>query len=190
MEFVAALRHYILHWTPDRAIWVGGHSLLWDARCAGIYTGVAVSLLWLLRFYPRNRAVPTIPVLAFQALLCLPFVLDVLSIAAGWRNPLNDIRFATGIFVGSGICLALYPAFVTIALPRRALQNPPRWDKRYALLLLGLAMAFALRYLDHPVAWYFLTGLMLLGFCAVIGMLLTNIAIISLASLLPRRRSR
>ena len=188
MEFVAAFRHYVLHWTPDRAIWVGGHSFPWDARCAGIYTGAAVALLWLLRFYPRNRVQPPLPVWAIHAALCIPFVLDVLSIAAGWRNPLNDVRFATGMFVGSGICLTLYPAFVTITLPRLAMRNPPRCDRRYALLLLGLATVFAVRYLDHPAAWYFLTGLMILGFGSVVGMVLANLAVIGLGSMLPRRR--
>jgi uncharacterized membrane protein len=190
LDIVDAFRHYVLHWTPDRAIWVGGHSFLWDARCAGIYTGVAVTLFWLLLYFPRNRTLPSFPVLAVHALLCLPFALDVLSIAAGWRHPINDVRFATGILVGSGLCLALYPAFVTITLAQIALNCSPRLDSRYALLLLGLAVAFALRYMNYPAVWYFLTGLMILGFCAVVGLLLTNLVVISLGSLLSRRSGR
>jgi len=39
------LARYLLHWTPERAIWLGGQTLSWDARCAGIYAGFGIALL-------------------------------------------------------------------------------------------------------------------------------------------------
>lgn len=139
-------------------------------------------------FYSRNRSLPSFSVLLVHGLLCLPFALDILSIAAGWRRPVNEIRFVTGIFMGSGIGLVLYPSFVAITLARIARQDGIGLDGRYALLLAALVVAFALHRLDHPAAWYFLTGLMILGFCTVVGCILANLTVLTLELSFSRRR--
>lgn len=187
IDWFSAVQHYVLHWTPERAIYVGGHSFLWDARCAGIYVGFAVALVWMLAYFRRNNSFASPALLGTHALLCLPFVFDVLSIALGWRRPVNDIRFLTGLLVGSGLCLMLYPSFVAIVFPRATRQQRPDLDGRYLVLLLGVGAMFGLRYCDVLAAWLFFTALMIIGFCATIGLVLTNVATLALGLLLPQR---
>lgn len=187
MDFPEAFRHYVLHWTPDRAIYIGGHPVPWDARCAGIYTGFGVALLWMLLRRRRAGLVPSLPVLALHALLCVPFVLDVATLWAGLRAPSNHLRFLTGILLGGGFCLVLYPAFLSLALPGFARPQRLELDGWHTTLLAALCAAFGLRYVDTAVAWAALTSVMALGFGAVAFFLAGNLTAL-LLGLAGRKR--
>jgi uncharacterized membrane protein len=104
------LAQYLFHWTPERAIWLGGKTLTWDARCAGIYAGFCTTLLFHLLFRRNNSKLPSWSVLAAVAVLILPMFIDVISIHFQLRPPINALRHLTGLFFGISFCSVLYPA--------------------------------------------------------------------------------
>ncbi|MCE1225565.1 MAG: DUF2085 domain-containing protein [Geobacteraceae bacterium] len=106
----ALLDQYLFHWTPERAIWLGGNTLTWDARCAGIYAGVCITLLFHLLLLRNNSKLPSRSVLTAVAVLVLPMFVDVISIHFQMRQPINSLRHLTGLLFGISFCSVLYPA--------------------------------------------------------------------------------
>jgi uncharacterized membrane protein len=104
------LAQYLFHWTPERAIWLGGKTLTWDARCAGIYAGFCTALLFHLLFWRNNSKLPSRSALAAAAVLILPMFVDVISIHFQLRPPINALRHLTGLLFGVSFCSVLYPA--------------------------------------------------------------------------------
>lgn len=104
------LDQYLFHWTPERAIWLGGKTLTWDARCAGIYAGICIALLFHLLLLRNNAKLPPRSVLTAAAVLVLPMFVDVISIHFQVRQPINSIRHLTGLLFGISFCSVLYPA--------------------------------------------------------------------------------
>lgn len=104
------LAQYIFHWTPERAIWLGGKTLTWDARCAGIYAGICIALLFHLMLLRNNSKLPPRSVLTAAAVLVLPMFVDVVTIHFQLRQPSNSVRHLTGLLFGVSFCSVLYPA--------------------------------------------------------------------------------
>lgn len=172
-EFVQA---YLFHWTPERAIWIGGHALSWDARCAGIYAGFAVGAAYQLAAGWRSWCVPPLPVLAIVGLFTLPLFGDVLSVAAGLRAPWNDARFLTGLLFGAALSIALLPAVLSLA----ALTNRPGRSsaRHFAPVLIGVAALFLLKRWDDALAFAVIEGLGYAGFFALAVLLAAGVFLI------------
>src|SRR6185503_1255622 len=86
----------LLHWTPEKAIWIGDLTLPWDARCAGIYIGFGVGTLFHLIVEARANRLPPLPALLFFAGLLAPLFIDVGTAQLGLRSASNDWRLLTG----------------------------------------------------------------------------------------------
>lgn len=157
------LNVYFFHWAPEKAIWISGHALSWDARCSGIYGGFGVGLA--SQFATAGRLRPVLPSWGRLGVtfLLLPLLLDVGTIMAGWRFPSNDVRFLTGLLFGCGSSLLVYPDVRLLGV-RRKVDRPTlltwRWLTLVSLLVCG---AYFLKKWDHIVAFVVLESFGVLG---------------------------
>jgi len=156
------LGQYLFHWTPERAIWLGGKTLTWDARCAGIYAGICIALLFHLLLLRNNAKLPPRSVLTAAAVLVLPMFIDVISIHFQVRQPVNSLRHLTGLLFGVSFCSVLYPAvrqLLGVSYPVAGLRI------RLLLLLAGVgALISSLTLWDRLFSYYLLEFLSWGGF--------------------------
>ncbi len=155
---------YLFHWVPSKAIWIGGHTLSWDARCAGIYAGFCISSLCLLAARRDLRSLVSAGPLAFAFLFAAPLFVDVFL-----RIPSNESRFLTGLLFGTALSLGLVPA-VSVLVG----AGGGRAGKRHWLfgLLLALDLAsFYAKDADSEIAWLALETACALGFLGLLGVL-------------------
>jgi len=167
------LAHYLFHWTSEKAIWLGGHTLSWDARCAGIYAGFGCALLLQFFWYQRRITLPPWPILAMAAGFSLPMFIDVGTVAYGLRLASNPIKYLTGAWFGISFCCILFPA---VAQFNR--QRKPRLQLNFVRFSLILAIGSAVSYLthwNHPIAFYLLEALAWLGFSGLVLLLLAGL---------------
>jgi len=153
----------VLHWTPEKAIWIGGHTLSWDARCAGIHIGFALGLLFHLAVEPRANQLSPALATGFLAGLFAPLFIDVGTVHWGLRSASNDWRLLTGCWFGIGVSAFLYPAVVARTsirgANRAAISSINKW---VALIALGAAPVLAIR-TDSPQVFYALEALAIVG---------------------------
>jgi uncharacterized membrane protein len=124
---------YLFHWTPDRAIWLGGQTLWWDARCAGIYIGFGLAVLCHLQLARSAEKLPTSRDLLLGTFFAIPLLLDVVSVQQGLRAPSNDARYITGLLFGSAFALYVLSAFVVLVRIRSDHVSP--WNRRRFFLV-------------------------------------------------------
>lgn len=156
------LARYLFHWTPERAIWLGGQTLSWDARCAGIYAGFGITLLLHLLLYRQVQKQPPRSVLVAAAVLVLPFIFDVITTRYGLRPPVNAIKHLTGAWFGCVFCCLLYPTVRRLMHADREAPSPTL--RSLALMAAASAALSGLTQWDHRMAYYLLESLAWLGF--------------------------
>lgn len=158
------LAQYLFHWTPDRAIWLGGQTLSWDARCAGIYAGFGIALIYHLLFRRLHAQLPSRSLLTTAAVVSLPMFIDVTGIQFELHAPSNLIRHLTGLWFGVAFCCLLYPAIQQIAGLGRPSAAAASSDRRRLLLLTAAgSAASALTTVDRLPFYYLLEGLAWFG---------------------------
>jgi uncharacterized membrane protein len=148
---------------PEKAIWIGGHTLSWDARCSGIYIGVGIGVLYQLIVCIKAMYLPRPSILLFAGVLFIPLFLDVFTVQYGVRQASNDLRFLTGLLFGQALSIYLYPAFIRLAVAvGREKAAIDSWYK-FAGLLVITAGAFLTKYFQHLAAYYILELLAVFG---------------------------
>lgn len=157
-EFLA---RYLFHWSPERAIWLGGHTLSWDARCAGIYAGFGITLVFFLLDQRHSKA-PLRTTMTAAALLSLPMLLDVATVHYQIRLPHNSLRHLTGLLFGIAFCCLLFPAVRHLATGS-ILPEQSHFKTLVITIVLGSAIS-SLTHLNHPASFYLLETLSWLGF--------------------------
>jgi uncharacterized membrane protein len=164
---------YVFHWIPAKAIWIGGHTLSWDARCSGIYIGFGTGLAWHLTANRKIAALPPWPLLVINLLFFLPLFIDVLTIYSGIRMPSNDLRYLTGLFFGMALSVVVYPAFIiaTHWASRGASSLSPRIFITLVALIFG---AFFMKSWDSWIAYGILEVLAISGFVSLFSMLVSG----------------
>lgn len=168
------LNRYLFHWTADRALWIGGHTLSWDARCAGIYIGFGAGVLCRMAAGRAAARMPSGRTLLLAALFMLPLFGDVAAIAAGIKSPSNDTRYLTGLLWGAAFSVLLYPAF--LILTRVAVEAPPASASWAGLAPLGAAAgAWLLKGWDHAIAYGLLEATAVFGSLSLAGILLIGL---------------
>lgn len=157
------LNTYLFHWMQEKAVWIGGHTLSWDARCSGIYIGLGIGVLWHLLLDKKAKNLPPLYILLFSSLLFIPLFADVFTVRYGFRPPSNDLRFLTGLLFGQAFSVYIYPAFITLTVAagceRAAIDS---WH-RFTVLLVIIAGAYLARFLDHIAVYYLLESLAVFG---------------------------
>ena len=152
---------------PEKAIWIGGQTLSWDARCSGIYIGFGIGILYHLAFGNKAKNLPPPAILLTISLFFVPLFLDVVTIIYGIRQPSNDLRFLTGLFFGQTLSVYLYPAFITLAVAtgveRSAIDS---WYKFVGLVVITSG-ASGIKYLQQLAAYYILETLAVFGFLSL-----------------------
>lgn len=165
----------LFHWTPEKAVWVSGHTLSWDSRCAGIYIGIGIGVLYHLLFGRKAKHLPPLTILLTVSLLFIPLFLDVMTITYGIRPPSNDIRFLTGLLFGQALNAYLYPAFVTLTVASVCERSAiDRWYKMIGLLAVT-AGAYYARYLQHPATYYILEALAVFGCLSLFSIIILGL---------------
>jgi uncharacterized membrane protein len=157
---------------PEKAIYIGGHSLLWDARCAGIYIGFGVGLVWMFLIGRKSKNLPPLPILLLSTFMFLPMFIDLFSNWIRLREPTNDIRYLTGILFGGALSVYLYPAFITLVFSDGQNHTVINSFTKYLLFLFVIIGAFFVKKGDNIVVFFALSGLSFLGVVGLIVILL------------------
>lgn len=166
------INKYIFHWTPEKAVYVGGHSLLWDARCSGIYIGIGIGLIWHFIYARRKKNLPMWPVLLISVFLLSFMFVDLLTVLFNIRETSNDVRLLTGILFGSSLALFIYPAFVSFFLQRKETHTGMHSISMYIIYLALNVLAFCLIKLNWVVIFYMMSILSIIGFVGILLILL------------------
>lgn len=165
------LNIYIFHWVPEKAIYISGQSLPWDARCAGIYTGFGIGLIYLLLTGRKDRNLPRLSILIINTFMFIPIFIDLLTIWISMREPSNDIRYLTGILFGGALSIYLYPAFISLAFSDNQNSTSINSFTKYGIFLFLSTTAFFVKVIDSIVVFIILTSLSVLGFGGLIVIL-------------------
>lgn len=165
------LDRYLLHWTPSKALWIGGQTLSWDARCAGIYVGFGAGVIGQLAARRTAWGTPSTRVWLLNALLMLPLFADVFAIQFGFKSPSNDTRYLTGLLWGMAFSIYLLPAFLILTRSRGPEETTIAQGKFFAPLLAICAAAFLLKEWDHLIAYGILEALGIFGCLSLAGIL-------------------
>lgn len=175
---------WIFHWCPEKAIYIGGHTLLWDARCAGIYTGFGISLAWALVRSRVGINLPSKRLLLVISGMFLPFALDVLSLILKIREPSNEIRFLTGILFGAAFNCYVFPCSLTVLWPRSNARPPIIASTgEYSLFLLILIASYLAKAVDYSVVFQIMNAITIFGFCSLVLILSTSIIFLILQNI-------
>lgn len=168
------LNTYIFHWTPEKAIYIGGHSLFWDARCSGIYVGFGIGLLYLLIAGRKDKELPPKHILLINALMFFFMFIDLGSVWVGFREPSNDMRYLTGLLFGEALSLYLYPAF--IALVFSGGRNHTAIDSiiKYSIFIFAGITAFFMKEVDSAIAFIILCAFSFAGFVSLLIIVLVG----------------
>lgn len=163
----AFLNQYLFHWSPDKAIFIGGQPLSWDARCAGIYIGYGLGGLYHIFIAKKTNALPAVPILFVITLLFLPLFLDVFSLELDLRSPSNNIRYLTGLMFGYALSVYLYPAFIRLfSNEKHDKASISSFGKLYVPLVL-IGIGFFLKYWNIIVSHIILQTLAFWGFLSL-----------------------
>ena len=165
------LNTYLFHWQPDRALWISGHTLTRDARCSGIYVGLAIGVLYQAMLRLKSHKLPSGGFLLIQAMLFLPLFYDVYTVAYGLRAPSNDMKYLTGLAFGETLSLYLYTALLTLLRPGRQVWGMKDSARYFAPCLALIAAAYYLKEWDTLLAFGALESLSIAGFLSLAGIL-------------------
>lgn len=174
MSFQETFAVYVLHWVPEKAIYIGGHSLPWDARCSGIYVGIGFGFVWLLFTAIRCCKLPKLPILCLNTIMFLPMIVDITTLWFKLRAPSNDIRYLTGLMFGSSLSMYAYPVFVSILSSNSHEKSCIDTHKKYVFFLISLVLVFFLKSLDNNASFLISYGLAVFGFVGIFTILLIN----------------
>lgn len=161
------LNQYLFHWSPDKAIYIGGHSLSWDARCAGIYIGYSLGILYHAFSARKANILPPWPILIVITLLFLPLFLDVFSLKMGFRVPSNDVRYLSGLLFGYALSVYLYPAFVTLCCNKKDDKSSISSFGKLCISLALIGSLFFLKKCNFVVSYIILQILSFGGFLSL-----------------------
>jgi len=166
----AALNPLIFHWSPEKAVEIGGGALLWDARCAGIYIGIGIGVLWHICTAPTSCMLPPRAVRRLLYAMLVPMFLDVLSLATFLREASNGVRFATGILFGGAFTAWMYPAFAAVQFRRGG--NLPALGSVTSLVKFGVisGVPLVLTWAGATAGLYLLDAIAIVGFLALLAM--------------------
>lgn len=171
MEFFHA---YVFHWVPQKAIYINGKALLWDARCCGIYSGYAFGIIWHIITAKQCNSLPSHRIVLISLLLCSSMFLDIGLNYLALKNPSNFIRFITGIAFGNFLSIFLYPILINSF--SRAPQYHTAFNSIYHYLshiAICASLSLLIR-LDYFAVFAFYQFITLFGFIALAGMLMVS----------------
>lgn len=168
------LNIYLFHWVPEKALYIGGHSLLWDARCSGIYIGFGIGFFYLLLTGRKDKNLPSMPLLIINTFMFFPMFIDLISIWTGLREPSNAMRYLTGILFGGALSIYLYPAFISLAFPEGLNRTTINSFAKYGIFLFASITAFFVKGIDNIITFIVLSGLSFMGFVGLIVVLLVG----------------
>ena len=150
---------------------MGGHTLTWDARCAGIYAGFGAGVLCQLAIGRKGLRKPSALLLTAGLLFMLPLFLDVLSLFLGYRLPSNDVRFLTGLLFGGGLSACLVSTLAFLLRPGDAAGGAPGAGSLFAPIAAASTAAFFLKDWDSVIAYGMLETLCVFGCLTLAGIL-------------------
>lgn len=101
----------VCHQQPDRSFFLLGEQMAICQRDLGIFAGVAVAGLGLVRVRPWARPLPWRPYL----LLAAPMAVDGATQYAGLRASVWELRLLTGVLFGASTAWVAYPRLDRLA---------------------------------------------------------------------------
>ncbi|MCP4229978.1 MAG: DUF2085 domain-containing protein [bacterium] len=172
-ETIFDILSYLCHQLPDRTLFISTVPLPICARCAGVYTGMAISALYLIVNRRRLFVTPTVAawLLALAAIL-----LSVSEYVFTWFLHLTDgfpnfTRYAVSLFSGAGVMITVLGIITLIQFPA------DERDKRFrpfgvidvAIIAVSCSLAIFLPLFGSGVVWWALLVLYGLGALGYFG---------------------
>ncbi|MHB1481338.1 MAG: DUF2085 domain-containing protein [Bellilinea sp.] len=158
-----AIGYSVCHRIEARSFFIGDRQTPLCARCSGMYLGMLVSLIYLLR-YGRRTEFPPLKITLPLSLFFVAFGVDGLNSyiqffpnAPALYQPTNLLRLITGTGLGMMVPVFLVPVFHQIMWTERS-ERPAleRWSQAAPLLglvgLTSLAVYSEISWLLYPLA--------------------------------------
>ncbi len=133
------------------------------SRCAGIYTGFAVSaVLLFLMFRKKQNDLPPAYALAIMGIFFLSTVFDGAASYLNLYETNNIIRFSTGVLCGTSLIVALFPVFnfqyYRKSLSERIFKRPIKFIA--FIIILIVFIIFTLQRFEYlGIFYYYFTGI-------------------------------
>jgi uncharacterized membrane protein len=169
-----AIFSWICHQLPGRSPCLDGCYFPVCYRCAGIYLGLATTLVFLLAFGRLRAALPSLSISLTISCLLLPICIDGWANTLGLWNSPAWLRYASGVMAGTSLPLIFLPLCWGVD---QAEQDSPRsvrsiWELLVilffsSLLLVPLEFAWGLS------LWPFLKPMVTLGLLTLISISLS-----------------
>lgn len=149
---------YLCHQLPDRTLFISSIPLPFCARCAGLYIGMAITVIYVITAR-RNLLIDlTLPawLLAFGAI-----ILSLAEYILTWFLHLteglpNFPRYAMSLFTGAGVMLTFLGIIALIQIPRTEREERLKgFGGHNALLIFAIcAVAITLPLIQNTVIWW------------------------------------
>lgn len=137
------------------------------SRDTGIYTGIFVSLLFLVLFRRmKAQKTPSIPLTVTMCILMLPMVLDGILSYSGLTQTTNVIRLFTGVMFGIPIPLFLVPAANFDIHGRNELGPVEAWWE--PIMIYGAAFSICILLICEAVPYMIASMIIMIGFLSLL----------------------
>jgi len=157
-DILHALGLGLCHQLPERSFIFGGIQSPVCARCAGIYVGIILTLLFLFLFYRKAQraGVPALPFFIGAAIGVIVMGVDGVGSYLGLHRTNNFVRVLTGIMFGAGLAPIIYSLLVeTLARyrsPKKIMDTTHSVALWAAVIPAGLLLVYGSGLLLGPLA--------------------------------------
>lgn len=166
---------YLCHQLPDRTLFIASVPLPFCARCAGLYTGMAITAIYVIAARRSLLINPTLPswLLAFAAI-----VFSLTEYVLTWFLHLTDgfpnfPRYSISLFTGAGVMLTFLGVISLIQLPQAEREERlPDFGGFNVLLIFAVCLgAVALPLIQSRLIWWAILVAYSVGTIAYFGAL-------------------
>ncbi|WHH59111.1 DUF2085 domain-containing protein [Petroclostridium sp. X23] len=151
----------ICHQELSRTLWVDGYPLPFCARDTGIYTGMFITMFFLLVMKRWRCDKP--PKIRLTIILCIfiaVMAVDGATSYLGFRTTNNGIRLISGGLFGLTIPLLLFPIANFKVYGKNTMPSLNSY-KELAILVIILAAVCAVIYYNVFVSWWIISTLLI-----------------------------
>jgi uncharacterized membrane protein len=166
---------YLCHQLSDRTLFIASVPLPFCARCAGLYTGMAITAIYVIAARRNLLLAPTLPA---WLIVLAAIMFSLAEYALTWFLHLteglaNFPRYSFSLITGAGVMLAFLGVVSLIQLPREEREERLRPFGVYNVLAIFLIciISMVLPLIQSGFAWWFLLAVYSIGTIAYFGAL-------------------
>lgn len=171
----------VCHQYPERSFFIDGYQLPVCARDTGTLIGFLIILVYalVLKRY-RNAGIPDKWIIAFSMAGFIFFAFDGLSSYMGFRLTTNEVRFLSGIFMGSGMAFFIVLAASFILFRGDTAKKTFTWKDIPPVVCLLSFVSVGILLARNGIATYYLISIVIVASLLTTEFLLLNILLVLL----------